>query len=183
MSAPKKKGKHFSTVDIALLGVFCALWTTLNLTLARLGFAWFGLPIFCDFAAFFTLLLGTWAIGKFGAATLIGVIGSIVTVLFGGSTTTFGFALSAVFFDILTLANHHKFLLKPYNVIVAVLATVTSAYIAGVIIGVFFMYRPLDWALTFWGGWHLFGGVISILGALPVIGILEKTNVRKIKSA
>lgn len=183
MSAPKTQDKHFSTVDIALLGVFCALWTALNLTLARLGFAWFGLPIFCDFAAFFTILLGTWAIGKFGVPTLIGVIGSIVTVLFGGSTTTFGFAISAILFDILTLANHHKLLLKPYNVIVAVLATLVSAYFAGVTIGVFFMYGSLDWALTVWGGWHLFGGVISILAALPIIGILEKTNVRKINSA
>jgi len=181
-------GPYFATVDIALIGVFCALWATLNLTLGPLGFAWFGLPIFCDFAVFFTLLLATWATGMFGTATVVGIIGSLVVFLIRASPHIIGFAVSAMFFDVLMLASHHKIDGKSYNMIIASLATALSAYFAGVVIGTFFTNNPLNqttlgWALTIWGGWHLIGGIISLAITLPIIGILEKANVRKIKSA
>jgi len=35
--------------------------------------------------------------------------------------------------------------------------------------------------LTFWGWWHLVGGIMSAIITLPIIGALEKANVRKIK--
>jgi len=175
---------YFAPVDIALISVFCALWATLNFTLGPLGFAWFGLPIFCDFAVFFTLLLVTWATGKFGTASLVGVIGSIIISLVRASPHIIGFATSAILFDILMSATHHKLSEKAYNIVIAALVTMVSAYFAGVIIGVFFTpNKTLEWALTFWGGWHLIGGIISIAITLPIIGILEKANVRKIKGA
>jgi hypothetical protein len=40
----------------------------------------------------------------------------------------------------------------------------------------------LEWALTFWGGWHLTGGIISIAITMPIIGIIEKGNVRGLKN-
>jgi hypothetical protein len=43
--------------------------------------------------------------------------------------------------------------------------------------------ETMQWALTFWGGWHLIGGIIGIIVAFPMIGILEKANVKRIKSA
>jgi len=179
---------YFSPVDIALVSVFCALWIALNLTLGPLGFAWFGLPIFCDFSVFFTLLLVTWVTGKFGTASLVGIVGSIIILLLRGVPSIIGFAASAILFDILMFTNNHKIHLKTYNIIMAALVTVISAYFAGIIIGILFMYKPLDWttikwALTFWGGWHLIGGIITVVITLPIIGVLEKANVRKIKSA
>jgi hypothetical protein len=174
---------YFATVDIALIGVFCALWATLNLTLGPLGFAWFGLPIFCDFAVFFTLLLATWATGKFGTASLVGIIGSIIILLTRASPHIIGFAVSAILFDILMSANHHKLSAKIYNMTIATLVTMASAYFAGIVIGFFFTNKSLDWTLTIWGGWHLIGGIISLAITLPIIGILEKANVRKIKGA
>jgi len=179
---------HFTTVDIALISVFCALWVALNLTLGPLGFAWFGLPIFCDFAVFFTLLLATWATGKFGTASLVSIIGSIIILLIRPSPHTIGFVASAILFDTLMLANHHKLYAKAYNMTIAAFVTMVSAYFAGVIIGTFFTNKPPDWAtlelaLTTWGGLHLMGGIISIVITLPIIGILEKANVRKIKIA
>ena len=159
------------------------LWAALNLTFGPLGFAWFGLPIFCDFSVFFTLLLVTWATGRFGTASLVGIVGSIITLSIRASLSTIGFAASAIIFDVLLLANHHKLYVKAYNMTVAAVATMASAYFAGVVIGVFFMNRPLDWVLTVWGGWHLVGGTISVAITLPIIGILEKANVRKIRGA
>ena len=177
---------YFKALDIAFVSVLCALWATLNLTLGPLGFAWLRLPIFCDFAAFFTLLLVSWATGKFGTASIVGIIRSIVILLIRASPHIIGFAVSAIVFDILMSANHHKLHVKAYNMVVAALVTVISAYFAGIVIGIFFMGKTLDWAtlelaLTFWGGWHLVGGIMSIAITLPIIGILEKANVRRIK--
>jgi hypothetical protein len=183
-----KNKTYFTTVDIALISVFCALWVILNLTLGPLGFSLFNLPIFCDLAVFLTLLLVVWATGKFGAASIVGIIGSIIVLMIRPSPHLIGFATSAILFDILISVNKHKIQLKAYNLITAALVTIVSAYFAGVIIGIFFMNRSLNtetmqWALTFWGGWHLIGGVIGIAVAFPIIGILEKANVRKIKGA
>jgi len=50
-----------------------------------------------------------------------------------------------------------------------------------VIIGVFFMAGSVYWALTFWGGWHAVGGLLSVIIALPIIGALEKAGVRTLK--
>ena len=183
-----KRKTYFTTVEIALVSVFCALWVVLNLSLGPLGFSLFNLPIFCDLAVFLTLLLGVWATEKFGAASIVGVVGSIIVLMIRPSPHIIGFATSAVLFDILMSMNKHKIQLKTYNLITAVLVTIVSAYFAGVIIGIFFMNKPLtaetmQWALTFWGGWHLIGGIIGIIVAFPIIGILEKANVKRIKGA
>lgn len=178
--------QYLKAVDLALVSIFCALWAILNLTLGPLGFSWFGLPIFCDFAVFFTLLLVTWATAKFGIASLVGIIGSIIILLIRASPHIIGFAISAIFFDVLMFLSHHKIELKTRSMTTAALSTALSAYFAGVIIGLFFSNKLLDqntlqWALTFWGVWHLIGGIISIAITLPIIGILEKTGARKIK--
>lgn len=179
--------KHFTTVDIALVSVFCALWVSLNLTLGPMGFRLFGLPILCDFSVFLTLLLVTWVTGKFGTASLVGIIGSIIVFMINASPHIIGFAVSAILFDMLMLANRHKIRLKAYNLTVAALVTMISAYFAGAIIGLFFSNKSLttetvQWALTFWGGWHLVGGILTVIITLPIIGVLEKANVRRIKN-
>lgn len=178
---------YFTTTDIALVSVFCALWASLNLTLGPMGFTWFKLPILCDFSVFFTLLLVTWITGKFGTASIVGIIGSIIVLMIRPSPHIPGFTASAILFDMLMLANRHKIHVKVYNLIVAALVTMISAYFAGVVIGIFFMSKPLtietvQWALTFWGGWHLLGGILTVIITLPIIGVLEKANVRRIKS-
>ena len=172
---------YFTTIDIALTSVFCALWVVLTLTLGRLSFQLLGLPVLHDFAAFFTLLLVTWITGKFGTASLVGLIGSILVLLAGGPLPVVGFAASAIVFDLLMSVNHHKIYPKVYSMVVAALVTAISAYFAGVVIGIFLMNQTVEWTLTFWGGWHLIGGIISIAATLPLIGILEKANVRKVK--
>lgn len=179
---------YFTAVDIAFISVFCALWAVLNLTLGPLGFTLFRLPILCDFSVFFTLLLVTYITGKFGTASLVGIIGSIIVLMMRPSPHMFGFMASAIVFDILMVANRHKIHVKAHNLTVAALVTIISAYLAGAIIGAFFMDKPLtvenlQWALSFWGGWHAVGGIITIIVGFPVIGVLEKANVRKIKGA
>lgn len=60
------------TVDIATIVVFSAIWAVLNLTVGPLGFTLFRLPIFCDFAVYFTLLLATWTSGRAGVPSAVG---------------------------------------------------------------------------------------------------------------
>ncbi|MEM2522859.1 MAG: hypothetical protein QXW82_06900 [Candidatus Bathyarchaeia archaeon] len=173
---------HFKSVDIALIAIFAAMWAVLNLTVGPVGFKLFRLPIFCDFSVYFTLLLATWASGKIGAPSAVGVIGAlIVLAVRPDSTQMIGFLTSAFLFDALMTLCEHKIRFKPYNLAVAAIATVASAYFAGVVIGTVFMRGSLEWALTSWGVWHLIGGVIGLITAVPVIGALEKARVKGIK--
>ena len=172
---------YFGVADVALIGVFCALWAVLNLTLGPLSFSLLHLPVLHDFAAFFTLLLVAWVTGKFGTASTVGIIGSAVAIFLGGPTLIVGFAASAVVFDLLMFASHHRIRSTAHGMLVTVFATLLSAYCAGVIIGVFFTNNTFLWAVTFWGGWHLVGGIVALVVTLPVIISLERAGVRRFK--
>jgi hypothetical protein len=176
------KKTYFTTVDVALTGVFSALWIVLNLTLGPLSFSLLGLPILHDFGVFFTLLLVAWVTGRFGTSLLAGIIGSIFAILLGGPTLIVCFAAAAVVFDVLMSVNHHRIRIARYNLATTAIVTLVSAYFAGVLIGVFFTPgETVSWALTFWGGWHLAGGMIAVVITFPIIIALEKANVRNIK--
>jgi hypothetical protein len=173
---------YLTTVDVALTGVFCALWIALNLILGPLSFRLLGLPILHDFGVFFTLLLVVWITGRFGTSSMTGIIGAALATLLSGIPLMIGFAPSAVVFDLLMTANHHKIRITAYSLTITAIATILSAYVAGVVIGVFFTpNQTLQWALTVWGGWHVIGGIVAIAITFPVILSLEKANVRKIK--
>jgi hypothetical protein len=173
---------HFKPLDIAIIAVFSAMWAVLNLTVGLVGFTLFQLPIFCDFSVYFTLLLATWASGKTGIPSAVGIIGAIIVLAMRpGAMHMIGFLASAILFDALMAFCKHKISLKPYNMAVAAASTMISAYFAGIVIGTIFMGRSLEWALTFWGVWHLIGGVIGLIIAIPVIGVLERANVKGIK--
>ena len=174
---------YFTAVDVAFTGVFSALWVVLNLTLGPLSFRLLGLPILHDFGVFFTLLLVAWVTGRFGTSLLVGIIGSIIAILLGGPTIILGFAASAVVFDLLMSVNHHRIRIGIRDLTIAAIVTSASAYFAGASIGALFMPNGLQWALTFWGGWHLIGGILTAAITLPIIIALEKANVRKIKGA
>jgi hypothetical protein len=173
---------HLGAIDVALTGIFCALWVALNLTLGPLSFTLLGLPILHDFAVFFTLLLVVWITGRFGTSSVTGIIGATVATLISGIPLMIGFAPAAILFDLLMTANHHKIRIKAYSLTITAIATILSAYLAGVVIGAFFTPgQTLLWALTFWGGWHLIGGVMTVAVTFPVILALEKANARKLK--
>jgi len=169
------------TVDIALISVLSAMWIILHLYLGPLGFQLLHLPIFCDVSAFLTLIIAVWIIGKFGGASAIGIIGSLIVMGIRSATFQLGFLASAIIFDILCLAIQHKPLKGIGSVLGLFVITTASAYIAGVIIGTVFMTGSVWWALTFWGGWHAVGGLLSVIIALPIIGSLEKAGVRRLK--
>jgi hypothetical protein len=173
------KEPYLTTRDIALTAVFCAVWVVLNLILGPLSFMLTGLPIIHDFAVFFTLLMVAWITGRFGTSSITGIIGSTVAMLLSGMPLMVGFLPAAIIFDLVLIANHHKIRISAYSLAVGAIATILSAYVAGVIIGFIFSGMTLLMALTFWGVWHAIGGVLAIVITFPVIAGLEKANVRK----
>jgi hypothetical protein len=175
-----KGNTHFRTIDIAFIAIFSALYIVMNLTLGPLSFQLLGLPILHDFGIFFTLLLVAWITGRLGTSIAVAIIGSAIAILLGAPPLIIGFAVSSIMFDIILIANHHKIRNSIKGLAVPVLATIISAYVAGVIIGILFMSNGIQWALTIWGGWHLIGGILTIAITLPIIAGLEKANVRKL---
>jgi len=172
---------YLSPKDVASVGVFTALWITLHLTIGPLGFKILHLPVLCDLSAYLTLILVVWATNKFGTATLTGMIGSLAVFLFRGSSHIWGFAASALIFDLILLTVKHRINLSIGSSATLTVATITAAYTAGVIIGTLFTTgKPLEWALTFWGGWHAAGGILTLIITFPIIATLEKTGVKTI---
>jgi hypothetical protein len=172
---------YFTSVDVALTGIFAALWVVMNLTLGPIGFALTGLPVLHAFGIFFTLLLVAWVTGRFGTSSMAGIIGSVFAILLGAPLLVVSFCASAVFFDVLMLVNHHRIRVARNSLATTAIATMLSAYLAGVLIIMFFMGGGLQYALAFWGVWTLVGGILALAVTLPIIIALEKANVRKIK--
>jgi len=167
---------YFTTKDIALIAVFSALYATLNLTLGPISVTLLGIPIIHDFAAYFPLLLVTWATAKFGTATLVATTGSIITLILGAPAVMIAFAATAPLLDALMLISHHKLNPTKRNIATTILATSTSAYTTGAIIGTIFLYKSPLWTLTFWSGTHLIGALITTAITLPIISILHMAN-------
>ena len=170
---------YLTPKDVASIGVFTALWIVLHLTIGPLGFKILSLPVLCDLSAYFTLILVAWATNKFGTATLTGILGSLAVFLLRGALHIWGFAASAIIFDLILLTIRHKIDSSIRSLTALAVATITAAYTAGVLIGtVFTTGKPVEWALTFWGGWHAIGGVIALILTIPIIGTLERAGVK-----
>jgi hypothetical protein len=176
-----KREPYLTTKDIALTAVFCVVWVILNLTLGPLSFMLTGLPIIHVFGAFFTLLLVAWITGRFGTSSMTGIIGSALAMMLSGIPVMIGFLPAAIVFDLTLIANHHKIRISAYSLTIAAIATIFSAYIAGVVIGLLFMGFTIQLALTFWGVAAAIGGIMAVVITLPVIALLEKANVRERK--
>ena len=109
----ESKTRNRFSVNIALVSIFSALWVVLNLTVAPLSFALFHLPVIHSLIIFFMLFLVSWVTSQYGAASAVGVIGSVIVVLAGGPLPVLGFIPAALMFDLLLLVNHHKINLQP----------------------------------------------------------------------
>jgi hypothetical protein len=175
-------GKNRFTVNIVLISIFSALWIALNLTVAPISFRLTGLPIIHSVIIFFILLLVTWATSQFGAASFVGIIGSAIALLAGGPLPILGFVPASIVFDLLFLVNHHKVNLKPINVAIAVLISIVCAYVAAVANGFFILNFAPVFTLTIWAGLYVLGGIIGVILALPLIGALERAQVKRVRA-
>jgi len=172
---------YFTSLDVALTGMFCALWIAVNLFLGPLSFSLTGLPVLHAFGIFFTLLLVAWVTGRFGTSSMAGIIGTMIAIALGAFPLIVCFSASAIVFDVLMFSNNHRIRNTRNSLALTAIATIVSSYLAGILIILFFQGGGLLYALTFWGAWTLVGGILALATALPVIMALERANVRKIK--
>jgi len=158
---------YFNSRDVAAIALCSALWGVLNSTISPIFFQVFHLPFLCDLIGFASLIIAVWWTRKFGTATAVGLIATVINFLFRPDAFFFlGFTVASFVFDVLArlLGYRNCFERALTGTVSLVLISVFSAALAGSIIGLFFMPAP---ALASWGGvlvWvalHAIGGVIG----------------------
>ena len=168
---------HPNSRMVAAIAIFAALWGVLNSIFAPIVFRVFGLPILCDMIGFAVLTVTVWWTRKFGPATVVGLIATVVNFIFNPAGVHFlGFAAASMVFDITAkLVGYDRCFKKTLFVTVSMLpVSVLSAAAAGLIIGTFFMDTP---ALTKWGGVLGWAGLHAVGGAIGgFIGIVLITS-------
>ncbi|MGQ9690724.1 MAG: hypothetical protein ACUVQY_05585 [Thermoproteota archaeon] len=175
---------YFKVQDIAAIALFAALWGVLSTAISPVIFRVTGLPIFCELVGVVSLILTVWWVRKLGAATLVGIVATIINFVFNpGAIHFLGFTAASIVFDLLVkLTGYNCFTKRLLGGLINITASVLSAAVAGFIIGTFFMAAP---ALARWGGvlgWallHAAGGAIGgIIGVVLVLS-LETRGLRK----
>jgi hypothetical protein len=181
---------YLKTRLVAAIAIFAALWGVLNSIFAPVVFSMTGLPILCDLIGFAVLALTVWWARKFGAATIVGLIATVVNFIFNPAGIHFlGFSAASIVFDISAkLIGYGRCFKKPLFITVSMLSvSVLSAAVAGLVIGTFFMVTP---ALAKWGGvlgWvglHAVGGAVGgSIGIALITGLaargVQRMDVKK----
>lgn len=181
MIEPQRKNRF--SVNIALISIFSALWVVLNLTIAPIGFALTGLPTIHSIIIFITLILLAWATGQYGAASVVSIIGSTIVVFANPNLLpVLGFIPAALLFDLLLLVNRHNVNLKPISIAVVVLASIVCSYVAAAVNGFVILNFAWMFTLTVWAGWNILGALIGVVITLPIIGALERAQVKRVKA-
>ena len=172
---------YFTNKDIAAISIGAALWAILNILISPIFFQMTRLPFLCDLLAFASLILVTWLTRKFGAASLTGIIATLLTlILRPAAFHMLGFVVASVVFDILTKAISYKicFNRNPFvGSSIVVTFSIFCAGIAGAIVGIFFMHFDVLTGILIWAGLHAFGG---LLGGLIGVIIVRALVLRKI---
>jgi len=181
---------YYSSREIAAVALFAALWGVLNSIFSPIVFRMFGLPILCDMIGFAILTLTVWWVRKFGAATAVGLIATVINFIFNpGGVHFLGFMAASIVFDITAkLIGYDRCFKRLSFATVSMLSiSVLSAAVAGLIIGAFFMAAPAlaKWdGVLGWAGLHAVGGVIGgFIGVALVAGLatrgIQRIDVKK----
>ena len=128
-------------------------------------------------------MLAVWWTRKIGIATMVGIITTLLTLLFRPAALhMLGFTTASIIFDILTkIAGYERIFKKILGEILFIIPILAfSTFIGGLIIGKFFMRFPTMIAIIIFAGLHSIGGII---GAIIGIIIIEALKRRKIEVA
>jgi len=166
---------------IAIVSLLSALSGTFQVFVAPITFQILGgLPFAHDLIVFFPIILSVWIIGRFGAATGVGIISTLI-VLFLNSSLFFvvGFVIAAFIFDLLLFVVKHKVTFKISNILTVSLSAIISFFIGGFILGLLITSGSLQSSLTYWAPLHTVGGAIGMIISYPLLAGLDRTGVRK----
>lgn len=172
---------YFKSRDIAIIAICASLWGVLNSLFSPIFFSMFGLPLLCDLIGFTALTITVWWTRKFGSATIVGAIATVINFMLNpGAMIFLGFTAASIVFDVASwLIKYENIFRRHLNIAISMITISTfSAAVAGFLIGTFFMAAP---ALAKWGGvlgWagvHAMGGVIGgIVGVVLVSGLISR---------
>jgi len=168
---------YLGSREISAIALFAALWGVLNWTVAPIFWRLTHLPILCDMLASSLLILTVWWTRRLGAATLMGLVATLLNfILRPGALHFLGFTAASVVFDVATyIAGYDKLSRRGLGSALLVAASIISTFIAGLIIGSLFM-NPIFLSkryggVLFFALLHAAGGVIGgLLGAAIVAG-------------
>ena len=175
---------HFSTRNIAAIALSASLWAVLNWLIAPIFWQLTHLPILCDMMGTSLLVLTIWWTRKPGAASLMGLVATVLNfILRPGAVHFLGFTAASIVFDAAAVMLGYKNSLDRGLVssVILVIISLLSTIVAGIIIGTFFMnpmfLSKMFGGVAFFAGLHGAGGIIG--GALGVIIIrgLERRKV------
>lgn len=171
---------YFTSKDISAIVLSSVFWFILNITITPIFWQVTHLPFLCDMIGAIALIIAIWWTRKIGIATMVGIITTLLTLLFRPAALhMLGFTTASIIIDVLTKIVGYercfKKLLGEILFIIPILAF--STFIAGLIIGRFFMTFPTMIAIIIFGGLHAIGGII---GAIIGIIIIEALKRRKI---
>ena len=170
---------YFSSRELAAISLSGALWAVFNWLISPIFWNLTHLPILCDMIGVTVLIFTLWWTRKLGAATIMGVIATLLNfILRPGAFHFFGFTIACIFFDIASkLIGYGNILEKGLTSYIYLVAlSVVSTALAGLIIGSFFM-NP-GFISSMFGGVLVFaaihggGGLIGgILGVVIIRGL------------
>ena len=165
---------RFGADDAAVIAVSAAFWSVLNATLAPLFWQATRLPILCDLLATISLIAAAWWVRKLGAATLVGLLATLLNfILRPGALHFLGFTVASAVFDALTRAiGYERCFSGGAGPALLAAAGTASTWVAGLIIGALFMGGsvPLAW----FSALHALGGLIGSLFGIAIIRAAER---------
>ncbi len=175
---------HFTSKDIAAISVGATFWAILNVLISPVFWQLTHMPFLCDLLAFSSLILVVWMTRKFGAATLTGIIATIITLIIRPvAFHMIGFIVASAVFDLLTKTiGYQNCFNKNYlrGSIILIISSIICGAIAGVIVGIFFMSLKSPSAILIFSSLHGTGGLIGGLIGTTLARSLTMRNVHPI---
>jgi hypothetical protein len=170
---------RFNVKDLAAISLCAALWAILNVMIGPAFWNMTHLPILCDMIGISLLALVTWWTRKLGAASLTGMVATVLNLALSPSSIHFlGFTVASIVFDVtMRLLGYEMSLDKGIKGVSFILAaSLLSTLVAGVIIGTFFMAPAIIsggyGGVVFFAILHGVGGLVGgILGIVFIRGL------------
>lgn len=161
--------------EVAYIAISAALWSVLNVLISPLFFALTKLPFICDMLGVAALALVSWRIRRFGAATSVGLIATVLTLSMNPMMVQFiGFGVSSALFDFIAHAVGYSRIFDWKGGALLSLPAISMAFTSGLIIAALFMGFGTAQLAIWWGFLHAAGGVIGTAISIMVIAALGK---------
>jgi len=157
-----------------------AFWAIINALISPIFWRLTHLPFFCDLLALISLSITLWWTRKLGSSTMVGIIATLLNfVLRPGAFFFLGFTVASVVFDIVVyLLRYDKVFSSNLGYTLLIISGMLSTWVAGLIIGNFFMGFKAMQAILMFSFLHSLGGLIGSVIGVILIKALEARSIK-----